>query len=55
MKKLPYLFAIFLFALLFVLGIMLPEQYKYDDIMRVAGQIGLGISLIIFFIVQRRK
>jgi hypothetical protein len=54
MKKLPYLFAIFLFAFLFVLGLMLPEQHRYADTLRIAGQIGLGLSLLLFFIVQRK-
>lgn len=55
MKKLPYLFAIFLFAFLFVLGTMPPERYKYDDVIRIVGQIGLGVSLITFFIVQQKE
>jgi hypothetical protein len=56
MKKLPYLLAVFGFAFIFVIGIMLPEhEWRYDSAMRTIGQVGLGVSIILFFAVSKKK
>ena len=56
MKRLPYLLLIFVFSLLSVIS-YLPaiQRLSYAKILFCAGQVGLGVSIILYFVIINIK
>jgi hypothetical protein len=56
MKKIAAFVFILFFALVFILSYMfsIPES-KYGNAVNLIGQIGLGVSILIFFIIPGKK
>lgn len=55
-NKLPYIFIVFVFAGLFICGIICERfRFRYSKEMYWSGQIGMGISILVFMLVPDRK
>lgn len=55
-NKLPLLLAVFFFAFLFMAGLVAKaKHWQYGHILYDGGQIGLGIAIVLYFIVPDRR
>jgi len=55
-NKLPFILAVFLFAVLFILGIIGEgRQWPVAPLLFWGGQVGFGLSIIVYFLVPSKE